>query len=107
MMRTGRAIANSTSAWPGLESLLLATELQLPNDQAGKLGRAARDLGGGITLQNQAARQRRVLGPRVIETDAHGHLVAEDRLDRVPVQRRSRDRVVADQNAVESMLGHK
>src|SRR5216684_4828439 len=101
MMRTGSAIANSTSAWPprggGGGSALLATELQLPNDQAGKLGRAARDLGRGITLQNQAARQRRVLGPRVIETDAHGHLVAEDRLDRVPVQRRSRDPMVEDQ----------
>src|SRR5205823_14074867 len=79
-IRIGRAMANSTRAWPERERRL-QLELDVGTNQAGDVVRAAGDVRGRIPLNRKRARQRGLLGLGAVEADGHGDLAAEHRLD--------------------------
>src|ERR1700704_3809127 len=95
-IRMGRAIANSTRACPRLRLVALGTELQVCHHHPRELHRAARNEGRGITLQNEAAREGGVLGPRIVEPDGHRHLAPKNALDRGALERGGGDTLIED-----------
>src|SRR5260221_11720863 len=92
-MRIGRAMANSTRAWPerdrGLE-----LELEMCTDEAGDVIRAASDVRGRMTLNRKRTRERGFFGLGTIEADRDRDLPAEHRLDGGLVDRRVRRALV-------------